>query len=53
MRLSKHLTILALLSLVIQATIQQAEGREEGFANRPGAGINATTRSQGKISILS
>jgi hypothetical protein len=53
MRLIKHLTILALFSLVIQASIQQAEGREEWFANQPGAGINAPTRSQGKISILS
>jgi len=53
MRLIKHLTILTLLSLVIQATIQQAEGREEGFANQSGAGINASTQSQGKISILS
>jgi hypothetical protein len=53
MRLIKHLTILTLLSLVIQAPIQQAEGREEGFANRPGAGINAPTQSQGKISIMS
>jgi len=52
MRLIKHLTILALLSLVIQSSIQQAEGRE-GFANQPGAGINALNRSQGKISILS
>src|SRR5215813_6519993 len=53
MRLINHLTILTLLSLVIQATIQQAEGREEGFANQSGAGINASTRSQGKISIMS
>ena len=53
MRLIKHLTILTLLSLVIQASIQQAEGREEGFANQPGAGINAPAQSQGKISILS
>ena len=52
MRLIKHLTTLALFSLVIQASIQQTRGREEGFANQPGAGINATTRSQGKISIL-
>ena len=53
MRLIKHLTILALFSLVIRASIQQTRGREEGFANRPSAGINATNRSQGKISILS
>jgi hypothetical protein len=49
----KHLTVLAFLSLVIQASIQPAEGREEGFAKQFGVGINAPTRSQGKISILS
>jgi hypothetical protein len=53
MRLIKHFTILTLFSLVIPASLQQTRGREEGFANQPGAGINAPTRSQGKISILS
>jgi hypothetical protein len=53
MRLIKHLMILALLCPAIQSSIQQAGGREGGFANQPGAGINAPTRGQGKISILS
>jgi hypothetical protein len=53
MRLIKHLTILAVLSLAIHASIQRAEGREGGFANQPGAGIGASNQNQGKISILS
>jgi hypothetical protein len=54
MRLIKQLTILApLFSLIIQASVQQAGGREVGFANQDGAGILPPTQSQGKISILS
>jgi hypothetical protein len=52
MRLVKSLTILAFLSLVIQASIQQARGREEGLSNKPDAASAVLTRSQGKISIL-
>lgn len=53
MRLINHLAMLALLSPVIQASIQQDGVREGGFANQPGAGGSASNRSQGKISILS
>jgi len=47
MRLIKHLTILTLFSLIIQASIQQTRGSEKGFANQPGA----PAQGQGKISI--
>jgi hypothetical protein len=50
MRLIKHLTILALFTLTIHASIQQTRGREVGFANRSNAGV--TANAQGKISIL-
>jgi hypothetical protein len=50
MRLINRLMILALLSPIIQASIQHAGGHEGGFADRPDA---ALTQSQGKISILS